>query len=188
MDYSIKDTKEELHKLIRKDGGIEEIQSILEKHPSLVNAENKDKNTLLIRAAIFGKVEIVRLLLEKKADTKLQNVAGITALMAAAMEHKVEIIKMLLNAGAAKGAKDEEGKTALDYAEEGESDDKGEVLHLLKVTNRAKLSSAKVSPGKVDAAKTSCHGHGCSIMGGSKRQKRRRSTRRLKLSHKARRI
>lgn len=170
MDSSTKDA-EELHKLIRRDGGIEEIRSILEKNPSLVNAEDKSKNTLLIRAAIFGKVEIVRLLLEKKADTELKNKAGFTALMTAALEHQLEIVRMLIEAGAAKGAKDKEGNTALDYAKEGESDDKEEVLQLLQRT----------SP-----AKTACHGHSCSIMGG-KRQKRRGKTRRLKLSHKARR-
>ena len=178
MDHLTRDEKEaELHELVTKSRSVEDIQKILKKYPSLVNATGHSNNTLLIRAAIFGKVEIVQLLLEKGADTGLKNIAGITALMAAAMEHRVEIIKMLLDAGAAKGTKDGEGNTALDYAKEGESDDKEEVLQLLKLTSRG------TSP-----AKTGCRGHSCSIMGGSKRQKRRRSTRRLKLSHKARRI
>jgi len=177
MDPLTKDKKEaELHDLVTKSGSVEDIQKILKKYPSLVNATGHSNNTLLIRATIFGKVEIVRLLLEKGADTGLKNIAGITALMAAAMEHRVEIIKILLDAGAAKGAKDGEGNTALNYAKEGESDNKEEILQLLKLTSRGTSS-----------AKTGCRGNSCSIMGG-KRQKRRGKTRRLKLSHKARRI
>lgn len=181
MDPLTKDEKEaELHNLIRKNEVVEQFRSILKKYPSLVNARGHNNNTLLMRAAIFGKVEIVRLLLEKGADTELKNKAGFTALMAAALEHQLEIVRMLIEAGAAKGTKDKEGNTALDYAKEGESDNKEEVLQLLKLTSPA------TSPA-TSSAKTGCRGHTCSIMGG-KRQRRRGKTRRLKLSHKARRI
>jgi ankyrin repeat protein len=49
--------------------------------------------------------------------------------MAAAEMGHVDIVKMLLEKGAKKGAKDEEGNTALGYAEAEEHE---EVIKLLK--------------------------------------------------------
>ncbi len=173
------DEKEaELHELVTEAGSVEDIREILEKYPTLVNARGRSNNTLLMRAAVFGREAVVRLLLEKGANPDLKNKTGFTALMAAALEHRVGIIGMLLEAGAAKGAKDNEGRSALDYAEEGDSQEKNGVLRLLK--GRA------TSP-----AKTACRGKTCSIMGGSSRRRTRKrsSKRQVKLSrHKGRRI
>ena len=182
-----RDEKEaELHEMVTAGKPAARIAAILKKYPSLVNARGRNKNTLLIRAAVFGREAIVRLLLDEGADTDLKNATGFTALMAAALEHREPIIRMLLTAGAEKEAKNTYGRAARDYAEEGDSEHKAAVMQLLKANSSAK------DPGPVEAnspvrakspspARTGCHGKSCSIMGGGssrKRSSRKRRSRR----------
>ena len=182
MDPLTRDEKEaELHEMVTAGKPAARIAAILKKYPSLVNARGRNKNTLLIRAAVFGREAIVRLLLEEGADTDLKNATGFTALMAAALEHREPIIRMLLTAGAEKEAKNTYGRAARDYAEEGDSEHKAAVMQLLKANSSAK------DPGPVEAnspvrakspspARTGCHGKSCSIMGGGSRRSRKRSS------------
>lgn len=70
------------------------------------------ENTLLM-IAIPDNEELVRLLLDAKADVNRSNTGGNTALMLAAFNGKEEILRMLLAAAANIDAQNEHGDTAL---------------------------------------------------------------------------
>lgn len=60
-----------------------------------INAQDKNKNTALIYAAISGNIEIVKLLINSGANTRVKNIQGNTALMYA-LEGKNKDIAQLL--------------------------------------------------------------------------------------------
>lgn len=66
----------------------------------------------LISAAVFGKTEIARALIEAGADVNLKNKEGSTALHSAAFLCRLEIVKMLLESGADKDILNNYGSTA----------------------------------------------------------------------------
>jgi ankyrin repeat protein len=68
----------------------------------------------LITAAVFGKTEIARALIEAGADVNYKNNDGSTALITAAFFCRTEIVKILLENGADKNAKNNDGRTALE--------------------------------------------------------------------------
>jgi len=77
-----------------------------EKEPSM-------GSTPLISAAVFGKTEIARALIEGGADVNFKNNEGSTALHSAAFLCRVEIVEMLLANGADKELLNNYGSTAL---------------------------------------------------------------------------
>lgn len=68
----------------------------------------------LISAAVFGKPEAARLLIDAGADVNFQNNDGSTALHTAAFFCRPEIVKMLLENGADKTLQNSYGATPLD--------------------------------------------------------------------------
>jgi uncharacterized protein len=68
----------------------------------------------LISAAVFGKTEAAKLLLDAGVDINFQNNDGSTALHTAAFFCRPEIIKLLLDKKADKTIKNKFGGTALD--------------------------------------------------------------------------
>ena len=68
----------------------------------------------LITAAVFGKTEMARLLLDAGADINFQNNDGSTALISAAFFGRPEIVQMLLEKDADKTIKNKYETTALD--------------------------------------------------------------------------
>ena len=68
----------------------------------------------LITAAVFGKTEMARLLLDAGADINFQNNDGSTALISAAFFGRPEIVQLLLEKGADKTMKNKYETTALD--------------------------------------------------------------------------
>lgn len=66
----------------------------------------------LISAAVFGKPEEAKILIDAGADINFQNNDGSTALITAAFFCRPEIVKMLLDAGADKTIKNKYGATA----------------------------------------------------------------------------
>lgn len=66
----------------------------------------------LISAAVFGKTEEARMLIEAGADINFQNNDGSTALHSSAFFCRPEIVKMLLDKGADKSIKNKFGGTA----------------------------------------------------------------------------
>jgi hypothetical protein len=66
----------------------------------------------LISAAVFGKTEAAKLLVDAGADINFQNNDGSTALISAAYFCRLEIVKMLLDKGADKTITNKYGATA----------------------------------------------------------------------------
>lgn len=66
----------------------------------------------LISAALFGKTEIAKLLIDAEADINFQNNEGSTALHTASFFCRSEIVKMLLDKKADKTIKNKYGSTA----------------------------------------------------------------------------
>ena len=67
----------------------------------------------LISAAVFGKTDAARLLIDAGADVNFQNKEGSTALHTSAFFCRPEIVKMLLQKGADKTIKNNYNSTAL---------------------------------------------------------------------------
>jgi Ankyrin repeats (3 copies)/Ankyrin repeat len=72
--------------------------------------------TALHYAVEFGKLDIVKALINAGADLNTRNIYGRTALHLAACGIKLDIVKALINAGADLNAKEEDGWTALHLA------------------------------------------------------------------------
>jgi ankyrin repeat protein len=66
----------------------------------------------LINAAVFGKTEAAKVLIDAGADLNFQNNDGSTALISAAYFCRTEIVKMLLEKGADKTITNKYGATA----------------------------------------------------------------------------
>lgn len=71
-------------------------------------------STPLISAAVFGKTEVARALIEAGADVNLQNNEGSTALHTASFLCRTEIVEMLLKNGADKDLRNIYGSTAIE--------------------------------------------------------------------------
>jgi ankyrin repeat protein len=82
-----------------------------------VHGIDKNGNTLLIRAADYGKTGLVKFLLSHGADPNIQNKKGETALMKSRYTRTEELIDALLASGANPNLQDKEGKTALMHLE-----------------------------------------------------------------------
>ena len=88
-----------IHQHIRSGSDLDEREPTLSSSP-------------LISAAVFGKTEIARALIEAGADVNLTNNEGSTALHSAAFLCRLEIVEMLLENGADKGLLNNYGSTA----------------------------------------------------------------------------
>ncbi len=71
--------------------------------------------TMLHKAAWFGRVEIVRMLIDAGADLDIQNIFGKTILHVAVEGNYPEISQMLIDAGANLDIQDRDGETALHW-------------------------------------------------------------------------
>ena len=96
------------------DGNLEALKQHIAAGTDL-NQRSPDgqKTTPLITAAALGRVQVVKALIEAKADLNLQNKDGSTALHTAAFLCHPEIVEALLKAGADKAIKTNTGGTAL---------------------------------------------------------------------------
>ncbi len=83
---------------------------LLEK-PALAAARDRHGSTPLIQAALYSDAEMVRLLIERKADVNAANKDGVTALMLGAGD--LEKVRLLVKQGAKVDARSELGRTPL---------------------------------------------------------------------------
>jgi ankyrin repeat protein len=80
-----------------------------------INTQDARGRTPLHWAASRGQVEIVRMLIDAKANLNLQSITGDTPLHWATLYGQEKIVKMLIDAGADLNVQDEEGYTPLHY-------------------------------------------------------------------------
>ncbi len=95
-------------------GNVEAIKQHLEAGTDVDAKEPAGGGTPLLVAAIFGRVEVAKLLIEKGANVNGTSNDGATALHGAAFFCHTEIVKLLLGKGAVVDAKNIRGETPLD--------------------------------------------------------------------------
>jgi hypothetical protein len=92
-------------------------EALLQHIDAGTNINEKDPfggSSPLISAAVFGKPEMAKILIDAGADINFQNNDGSTALLSAAFFCRPEIVKMLLEKNADKTIKNKYGATAYD--------------------------------------------------------------------------
>uniref|UniRef100_A0A146Q8X9 Ankyrin repeat and SAM domain-containing protein 6 n=1 Tax=Fundulus heteroclitus TaxID=8078 RepID=A0A146Q8X9_FUNHE len=98
-----------------KLGNSQLVKDILEEDPAQANSSNQDGASPLMMAAVSGQLEVVQLMVEKKADVdKQDSVHGWTALMQATYHGNKDIVKYLLSQGADVNLRAKNGYTAFD--------------------------------------------------------------------------
>ena len=95
-------------------GDLEAIHQHIKAGSDLDEREPTIGSSPLISAAVFGKTEVARALIEAGADVNLRNNEGSTALHIAAFLCRTEIVEMLLDKGADKNLENNFGSTALE--------------------------------------------------------------------------
>jgi len=94
-------------------GDLDAIEQHIKAGTNLDEGEPTLGSSPLISAAVFGKTEIARALVESGADVNLKNNEGSTALHSAAFLCRLEIVELLLANGADKSLLNNYGSTAL---------------------------------------------------------------------------
>ncbi|MGV8120173.1 MAG: ankyrin repeat domain-containing protein [Candidatus Xenobiia bacterium LiM19] len=93
-----------------------EMIDLLLKHGAKINGRSREGYTALYNAAWSGRLELVRFLLEKGADTKIGISDGRTILhsvVSGEMRYYTEIAELLVQHGAEVNGKDSKGRTPL---------------------------------------------------------------------------
>ncbi|KAI2492666.1 serine/threonine kinase [Fragilaria crotonensis] len=121
--------------LVRKarDGNLDKVRDLL-KSGANVNAKDEYGYTALIRASMFGHLEVVRfLLVHDGVDVNTKNDFGVAALIAASKKGRLEVVRALLkHDGVDVNIKNDHGATALIIAIE-----KGHVEVVRAILNHA---------------------------------------------------
>ncbi len=109
---SSKKPKVDIHTAIITDN-MEAFKQYIQTGKSLNEKEPMNGSCPLITAAVFGKTEMAKMLIDAKADINAQNKDGSTPLLTAAFFCRPEIVKLLLAKGADKSIKNNYDQTAL---------------------------------------------------------------------------
>jgi hypothetical protein len=94
-------------------GDLDAVEQHIQAGTDLNQREPTMGSTPLISAAVFGKTEVARALMEAGADVNIQNQEGSTALHTAAFLCRTEIVELLLAHGADKDLQNIYGSTPL---------------------------------------------------------------------------
>ena len=83
-----------------------------------VNERTRSKSYALNAAAVENEIDVIRILLDHGADPNVKNSQGDTPLICATKYAggKAETVELLIKAGTNQDVRDNDGKTALDYA------------------------------------------------------------------------
>jgi ankyrin repeat protein len=136
-------------------GKPESVAILLERNPNLP-LEVKDGvtgDTALMRAVRSGKIESVRMLINRKADVNTVNKQGYSPVQLAAMSGTAEKVKLLIEAKADLGAKDATGRTALDLAQRRTDAAGREIAELLKANGATSAVPVPAQGGSSDSGK-----------------------------------
>jgi ankyrin repeat protein len=95
-------------------GQLKQVTEMLKTNPEWLDSEDDEGETALMEAAEEGKLEVVRLLIDRGADINHQDWDGETALMEAVQDDRLEVVELLLQRGAALGCLDSDCRTVLD--------------------------------------------------------------------------
>lgn len=79
------------------NGHLEILKSLVKKNPEMIDTEDHRHNTPLIEACANGHTEIVKFLLDSKANIDKGNIKGTNPLFAAIARGKLEVMKLLIN-------------------------------------------------------------------------------------------
>jgi len=105
-----------------------EVAKFLIKYVKDINY-GSDMGTALMATTYKNQTELVKLLLENKANPNTTDINGTTALLLAVQFKNIELVKLLLKFNADKTLKDNKGKTAFEYAVFSNNE---EIINLLK--------------------------------------------------------
>lgn len=109
----VKPPEKDIHTAVIS-GDLEAIKQHIAAGSNLNEKDPFGGSSPLISAAVFGKPEIAKVLLEAGVDINFQNNDGSTALHTAAFFCRPEIVEMLLDKGADKTIRNSFGTTAYD--------------------------------------------------------------------------
>ncbi len=136
-------------------GKPESVAILLERNPNLP-LEVKDGvtgDTALMRAVRSGKLESVRMLINRKADVNTVNKQGYSPVQLAAMSGTAEKVKLLIEAKADLSAKDATGRTAMDLAQRRTDAAGREIYELLKASGAKSSVPLPPQGGSADSGK-----------------------------------
>lgn len=105
------DAVKKMFDAVEKDN-TEMLGKLLQEHSSIINAQDKNGYTALIKAASNGQINMVNFLLEAHPNINIKNIHGNTALMRASSSGHAKIITSLIVAGADKTLKNNDNRTA----------------------------------------------------------------------------
>ena len=99
-----------------KAGNLEKVKALLKDNPELVSSKDESGLTPLEWAVIKGNKEMVKLLLNSKADVNAKGSTADTVLHAAAVFNHKDVAELLLANKADVNAKNNKGETPLHLA------------------------------------------------------------------------
>ncbi len=121
-----------------------EITGIIKSDENIINQRDpdhtSDREPLLMRAAEWGFIKVIKMLLDRDVNIDATDSKGYTALMMAAMFYNYKIVRLLLLRKADALLKNNYGETALDLANKDYNDDNDE-LDEAQVKAKAKIIS-----------------------------------------------
>ncbi|CAD5251264.1 MULTISPECIES: ankyrin repeat domain-containing protein [unclassified Imperialibacter] len=135
-------------------GNIEAVKQHIAASSNLNEKDPFGGSSPLISAAVFGKPEAAKLLIDAGADINFQNNDGSTALISAAFFCRPEIVQMLLDKGADKSIKNKYGATAYDGVSVPYADVKGsyEMMATMLAPMGLKLDYAYIEKTRPEVA------------------------------------
>lgn len=121
------------------------VELLIKSYGANVNIENYYGRTALMLAD-YSSIDTMEVLVQNGADVDVRNdCCGSTVLMlvAGSYDNYLDVVSLLINNGADVNARDNEGKTAIDYAQRAATD-KTEIIQLLQQASRATVPQTSV--------------------------------------------